>query len=50
MVYVFVDDLIDLVLVIIFVYLDVIIVLLCGLVLKGIYFVVDLFDLIFIML
>lgn len=44
-VYVFVDDLIDLLLVMIFGYLDVIVVLLCDIVLLGIYLVVDLFDL-----
>lgn len=44
-VYVFVDDFIDFVLVIIFVYLDVIIVLNCVIFEFGIYFVVDLFDL-----
>lgn len=43
-VYVFVDDLIDFVFVIIFVYLDVIIVLFCGIFELGIYFVVDFFD------
>ena len=50
MVYVFVDDLIDFVFVIIFVYLDVIIVFFRGLVFKGIYLVVDFLDLILIML
>lgn len=44
------DDLIDFVFVIIFVYLDVIIVLLRGFVFKGIYLVVDFLDFIFIML
>lgn len=44
------DDLIDFVFVMIFVYLDVIIVLLRGLVVKGIYLVVDFLDLMLIML
>lgn len=43
-IYVFVDDLIDFVFVIIFVYLDVIIVLFRGIVELGIYLVVDFFD------
>lgn len=46
-IYVFVDDLIDFVFVIMFVYLDVIIVLLCVIVELGIYLVVDFLDFIF---